>query len=351
LPKNAALNQVEIENPTPVIDETGNINGGWARQPLISYDPVTVATPRRYVTAADRYVIFTPSFLFLYEIYDGGFLGFVNVTAVSLIDNHIATRTINIPFPLGDMRLPASSETGSTKIRHEKALLDFIIMDEMGPPAARIIKVDMPQVGHNRNLRGEVVLLKPQNAESLFVNSAFHNAERRFQFLRASPWWSVEGVMQYENTEMAFNKGKAWGVFYWTRIARPKTDMHYWAAGCGMSGGREIGFNLGYGMADSSAGTENAFFINGKLHKLELVTFQSSPAGWLKIWKFTSSDFRLDMVFYPVQQFARKSYMLQQLYRTRQVFGFFSGCIALDDGTKFHFERITGLVEQRNTWM
>jgi hypothetical protein len=43
--------------------------------------------------------------------------------------------------------------------------------------------------------------------------------------------------------------------------------------------------------------------------------------------------------------------MLQQVYRARQVFGFFSGRVTLDDGTKFHFERITGLVERRDTWM
>jgi hypothetical protein len=155
--------------------------------------------------------------------------------------------------------------------------------------------------------------------------------------------------MQYENREMPFYRDKAWGIFYWNRTVRPKKDIHYWATACGVRGGREISFSLGFGTADSSHGTENAFFINGKLHKLELVTFQLSPSGWLKPWRFTSNDFRLEMVFYPIQHYAHKNYVLNQSCRVHQVYGFFSGRATLDDGSNVQFERITGLVEKRRT--
>jgi hypothetical protein len=339
------MKQNEVEEASLVINEKGDIAPGWARKPVFLYKPSLVWTPQRRMTSSDKYIIFSSSFMFVFEIYDGGFLGFINVTAVSLIDKHIASRTIFVPFPLGDMNLPESSEKGSIRLRHEKSLLDFIIMEQ----GSRIIKVDIPQVGHNRNLRGEVVLIEPVNAQSIWTNSMYGNEHKCFQFGRCSPWWSVEGVMQYENIEMAFSKGKAWGIFYWNRIARPRNDVHLWATGCGRQDGRELSFSIGYGASDSSSGTENAFFVNGKPHKLELVTFQSSPAGWLKPWKFTSNDFRLEMSFFPIQQYARKNYLLNQAYQVQQAFGFFSGTVKLDDGSVVQFNRITGLVEKKKT--
>jgi hypothetical protein len=337
--------QNEVEDITVVINGRGELSPGWARKPVFIYKPSYVWTPQRRMTSSDRYIIFSPSFMFEFEIYDGGFLGFINVIAVSLIDRHIASRTIIIPFPLGELNLPESSEGGSIRLRHEKSLLDFIVMEQ----GSRIIKVDIPQVGHNRNLRGEVVLIEPVNAQSIYTNSIYGNQHKCFQFERCAPWWSVEGVMQYENIEMAFNKGKAWGIFYWNRIARPKNDVHFWAAGCGRQDGRVLSFSIGYGTADSASGTENVFFVNGKLHKLELVTFQHSPVGWLKPWKFTSNDFRLEMTFFPIQQYARKNYLLNQSYQVRQAFGFFSGKVKLDDGSIVQFDRITGLVERKKT--
>ncbi|MDR2865167.1 MAG: DUF2804 domain-containing protein [Spirochaetaceae bacterium] len=340
------MNQIEIIEPASIIDTKGApVNLGWARKPVFSYNPAFTWTPQRFTSSSDRYVIFSKSFMFVYEIYDGGYLGFIHVTAVSLIDKHIASRVILIPFPLGDLSLPNTSVANSIRLRHEKTILDFIALEQ----GSRIVKVDIQQVGHNRNLRGEVVLIEPVKAQSIYTNSMYLGENKRFQFLRCSPWWSVEGVMQYENMEMAFNRGKAWGIFYWSRITRPLKDVHYWAAGCGLWDGQELSFNIGYGTVDNSYGTENAFFVNGKMHKLELVTFQASPSGWLKPWKFTSNNFRLEMTFYPVQQYSRKNHVFYQLYQVRQVYGFFSGRVTLDDNTIAQFDRISGIIERRET--
>jgi hypothetical protein len=341
------VDQTQIEKPAVILDEMGfPTNLGWARKPVFLYNASLDWTPQRFLTASDKYIIFSKSFMFIFEIYDGGFLGYTTVTAVSLIDKHISTKTIVVSCPLGDLNNTSISEKDSIRYRHKKTLLDFIVMEHN----SRIIKIDMPQIGHNRNLRGEVVLIEPPNAESIYTNSIYRSESKRFQFLRCSPWWSVEGVMQFENIEMAFNKNKAWGIFYWHRSARPKVDVHYWAAGCGLlSDGRQISFNTGYGSVDSFSGTENGFFINGILNKLELVTFKVSAEGWLKPWKFTSNDFRLEMSFYPVQKCYKKNYMLNQSTRVQQAYGFFSGKVKLDDGNEVYFEKITGIVERKKT--
>jgi hypothetical protein len=156
--------------------------------------------------------------------------------------------------------------------------------------------------------------------------------------------------MQFENTPLLFNRGKSWGIYEWARTARPKTDIHYWAAACGTYRDRQIGFSVGYGSADSSAGTENAFFVDGVLHKLDQVTFRISPADWLSPWRFTSSNGRIDMMFVPVRYNSyQNSFMLHSL-RSRQFFGFFSGKVVLDDGETLYFSNLSGIAERRKTY-
>jgi hypothetical protein len=159
----------------------------------------------------------------------------------------------------------------------------------------------------------------------------------------------AEGVMQFSSTEIVFVKDKAWGIFDWSRGVRPRADTRVWAAACGLSDGRQMSFNVGYGTADSRAGTENAFFLDGKMHKLDQVTFHIPSSDWLEPWYFTSNDDRLEMSFKPHQERSDRSTMLLHSLRRHQVYGYFSGKVVLGDGSKLEFHDITGFAERRKT--
>jgi hypothetical protein len=170
-----------------------------------------------------------------------------------------------------------------------------------------------------------------------------------FRYSRRSPWYAVEGVIQFGTEEILFSRGKSWGIFDWNRGVRPRSDVHYWASACGTAGEHLIGFSVGYGSADSSAGTENAFFIDGKLHKLDQVTFNIPPADWLSPWRFTSNDNRLEMTFTPHQERKERNRTLLFFSTRRQVCGFFSGKAVLDDGAILEFQNVTGFAERYKT--
>jgi hypothetical protein len=155
--------------------------------------------------------------------------------------------------------------------------------------------------------------------------------------------------MQFSSTELVFVKDRAWGIFDWNRGVRPRADIRLWASGCGLSGGRQFSFNVGYSTADSSAGTENAFFLDGKLHKLDQVTFHIPPTDWLESWHFTSNDDRLEMRFKPHQERSDRNGILLHSLRRRQVYGAFSGKVVLDNGVAWEFQDITGFAERRKT--
>jgi hypothetical protein len=340
------MEPLEIDTPRSIVDEAGKpAHFGWARSPVFQYDRDLLAPPYRRITEMERYIIFSPTHLMAFEAFDGGFLGYVSISVFSLTDTKRFTQSFMVPFPMGILDLPPNSDSGSTRIQRKKFSVNFSAMDG----GSRIIKVDIPRFGHHRSLRGELALIPLSGAESILTSSPWPREKNAFWYARSSPWYIAEGVMQLSDMELVFAKDHAWGILDWGRGVRPRSDTRLWAAACGSSGGRQVGFNLGYGAVDSGAGTENAFFLDGKLHKLDRVTFHIPSSNWLEPWRFTSNDGRLEMTFKPRQERSDRKTMLFQSVQRRQVCGSFSGAVVLADGSRCSFQDITGFAERRKT--
>jgi hypothetical protein len=338
--------QNEIQSAVSVLNDMGTPqNFGWSRRPDFFYDPALVWAPRRQFSESDRYIVFNPSHMVIFEIRDDGFLGYIGITVVSIKNKKRSTQIFQTLFPLGSYEMPSESRSGAIHYRRKKIIFDFVPMES----GARIIKADIPRFGHNRRLRGELVLTEPPLAESLVCNLPWRNDKSAFRYSRRSPWYTVEGVIQFGNAEIVFTGGNAWGIFDWNRGIRPRADVRYWAASCGSGNGRLVGFSIGHGLEDSSACTENAFFVDGRLHKLDQVTFHIPPINWLSPWHFTSNDNRLEMDFTPQQERTDRRQVLVYSTSRRQVYGTFSGKAILDDGAALDFHHITGFAERTKT--
>ncbi|MDR2150740.1 MAG: DUF2804 domain-containing protein [Spirochaetaceae bacterium] len=334
--------QIEITEHVPLINDEGiPINCGWARYPYFNYTPFIA--PRRCIIESDRYIVLSTTHIISFELCDTGYLGYIGAQIFSLKDSTYSTQVYTVPFSMGCFDMPPSSLSGSVKVVHKDAHLHFISMEN----GARIIKADFPHFGHHRSLRGELVLIEPAGMESMVTHSPWLRNRNAFRCLRCSPWYYTEGVVQFGSTEIVFTKSKAWGIFIWERGVRPRTDAHFWASGCGMSDNRQISFSVGYSSADSSNGTENVFFFDGRLYKLDQVTFLISPNDWLKPWHFTSSDNRIEMEFKPHNEIIEYNQVIFHIEKRRRVFGSFSGTIILDDGSERTFHNITGIAERR----
>jgi hypothetical protein len=154
--------------------------------------------------------------------------------------------------------------------------------------------------------------------------------------------------MQVDDEELRFVKGSALGIFDWSRGLNPRSDVHFWATGTGVltEEGKQVSFSAGYGTADNSSGTENAFFINTTLYKLNQVTFHIQPRDWLLPWRFTSDDGTLEMTFTPLLERHEKRSVLFHTIKQRLFFGHYSGHFTLPQGVNLTFSDIPGMAEQ-----
>ncbi|MDR0323726.1 MAG: DUF2804 domain-containing protein [Treponema sp.] len=337
------MQQNEITSSLSVLDDKGQPqNFGWSKTPGFFYDPVLVVAPRYKISEYDRYIVHSPTHLVVFEIRDDGWLGYMGISVISMRDKKRSTQVYRTFFPFGSYELPTSSLAGSVRWRKKKSHLDFICMDN----GIKIIKVDIPKFGRHRSIRGALVLMEPPASQSLVTNQPWRNEKNAFRYSRCSPWYYTEGAIQFGSSEIIFTRGNGWGILDWNRCVRPKADIRFWAAACGMSKGRQISFCVGYSWADFSQGTENGFFIDGFLHKLDQVTFHIPMSDWLSPWKFTSSDNRLEMSFFPHQERIDRRNLFIYYSSRRQVCGFFSGKVQLDDGSIIEFQNLTGFAER-----
>ena len=340
------MSQKEITELVPALDDLGNPqNFGWARSLCFSYEPDLIICPRRQLSESDRYIFFSPTHLITLEILDDGYLGYIGMSVLSLLDKKRSTQTWTIPFSLGCFDLPKNSDEGQIKLQGKKYFLNMAIMDG----GVRMIKLGIPRFGHHHSVRGQLVLTSPQEAESLVTHMPWRENKLAFRCSRRSPWYTVEGVVLFGTQELVFSKGNSWGIYEWNRGVRPRKDLRFWAAACGQYAERQLGISVGYDSADTTLGTENAFFLDGRIHKLDQVTFQINPSNWLLPWRFTSNDKRLEMTFNPHQERTDNRQMFFYSLKRRQICGTFSGKVILDDGSEFEFENIIGFAERRKT--
>ena len=337
--------EVEITSATQVLDDSGQpFNFGWARSPHYMFDSRMLKVPLRSISESDRYVLFTSTHMIVFEILDDGYLGCLCLSILSLKDKKRSTFTSKTLFPLGSFELPKDGDSHSIKFRQKKNFLNFAVMEE----GIRIIKIDIPKFNRRGSLRGQIVLTPPPGAQSLYTHMPWRDIPGAFCLSRCSPWYSVEGVIQFGPTEIVFTQGGGWGIFDWNRGVRPPSDVKFWASGCGRFNGRQAGFNLGNNSADPGRGTENAFFLEGQIHKLEQVNFHI-PSGPEDPWRFTSTDKRLEMTFTPKQERNESHQVFFYSLKRRQLFGSFSGRVILDSGDEFAFQNLYGMAERRRS--
>jgi len=333
----------EIQGPLSLLDDQGQPhNFGWSKHAFYSYEPALIYASRFRFSQSDRYIIYSPTHMIVFEIRNDGGLGHMGISVISLRDKKRSTQAFKKWLPLGSFEMPNTSVSGNIRWKQKKMHLDFVCMES----GARIIKMDIPKFGRHRSLRGALVLTSFKESESLVTNQPYRNDKNSFRYSCCAPWLFAEGVIQLGGSEIFFTRGNAWGILDWNRSARPKSDIRYWAAACGNSHGSQLSFCVGYSQNDSSFGTENAFFIDGKMFKLDQVTFHIPLSNWLSPWRFTSNDNRLEMAFTPHQERTdRRSLFLYSSTR-RQVCGSFSGKVVLDDEIVIEFNNLTGFAER-----
>lgn len=344
--------QHEVLAPSPLLNNDGSLSQpGWARQPHWQYQRQAIRAPRWRIKEWDYYAVLSDDQQLGITLTVAD-LGYAGLFALCFLD--FAQRTFTQVdslslLPLGKLGLPAVNHLG--RISHQSAALNLDIELQPGSRRLRFAAPNLTCADGRRGLEGEILLEQPATLESLNIATSWAENRRAFYYnskincLAASGGFSLGG-QQHHFDPQRDSGGLDWGRGVWTY-----SNTWYWASASGLVAGEAFGLNFGYGFSDRSPASENALIYRGKLHKLDQVQFHFDPDDWLKPWRISSNDGRVELLFIPLLD--RNSHLNAVLLvsEQHQVFGHYQGRVILDDGAVLPIDALLGFAEEvRNRW-
>jgi hypothetical protein len=159
----------------------------------------------------------------------------------------------------------------------------------------------------------------------------------------------AEGSVEYGGQTYRLDPRTCLGNLDWGRGVWAYKSFWVWASASGfLPGGHTIGLNLGYGFGDTSAASENAVILDGRVHKLGRVDFKYSSANFKAPWQMTSPDGRLRLEFTPFLERVAKTDALILASEVHQMFGKYNGVVISDEGEEIAVHDLIGFAEEHH---
>ncbi len=345
--------QRELTESGPLLDREGRLHRvGWSRSPVWTCNLEDVGfypRPLRLLQFMrlkrwDYYAIFSPERFFSATVADLGYAGNVFVYTLDFETGDLHEEALVIPWGRG---VSLSRETlGICEYRGRGAHLRF-----EADSRSRRIAVDWPGFHDGRGIEAEISLQPRRQHESM--NIVIPIAGKRFYYNHKINCLAARGSLRYGDLpELELRPETSLGQLDWGRGVWPYRSFWNWASASGfLSDGRTVGLNLGCGFGDTSAASENALLLDGRVHKLDQVNFDYDPSAYDKPWKFTDNEGRLDLDFVPFKDRSASTQALVISSTVHQVFGRYSGQVETDSGEVIALSGLVGFAEEhRARW-
>lgn len=334
--------------PGDLFDGAGRlVEPFWLMQALRRYRRASVRTrPPLHCTEWDYYCVLTPGYGIALTVADNDSICSLRITWLDFARKTFVSEDLSVPRRR--FAMPESADAGDVVLAHRKASIAYRHV-----AGGRHLIFAAPGFDRGRGLHGQLFLAQPA-IDRLVIATRSLRARRRFHFNQKINCLPAAGHVTIGTERHAFTPDTAFGVLNWGRSTWPQNNTRYWGSASGAVTHRgataSFGFNIRYGFDDASAASENMFFLDGRAHKLDQVTFHLPPgAPDSAPWRFTSNDKRFAMTFEPIVD--RASVFDYGLIKSnqRQVFGRFSGVAVTDDGTAVTVQNLIGFAEKVHT--
>ncbi|GAA1013310.1 MULTISPECIES: DUF2804 domain-containing protein [Streptomyces] len=321
----------EITAPVDLCLPDGRLNPaavGWTRRPLHRANLRGWGRVKRW----EYWGIVTPSHIVGLVASSLDYAGLHGVYVLDRADGRELSEDVVTPLARG-VRMPERSGTGTASARGGPVTVEFVQR-----PAGTTLSAVAP------GFRLEAEVPRPPGHESLGVVVPW--SPRRFQYTVKDLGRPVRGLLTLGSRTFVIDESDSFAVLDHGRGKWPYAVRWNWAAGCGP--GRAV--QLGGRWTDGTGSTENALFVDGRLHKIsdELV-WEYDRADWLRPWRITGP--RVDAGFHPFHVRTARTNLGVVASETHQCFGRFTGRAQADDGSWVDLDGLTGWAEEaRNRW-
>lgn len=343
--------QIEIREKGPLLDESGNLNQvGWSRQPMLDCNLENANfyrlkfAQRFRVKRWDYYAVFTPRRFFSATIADLGYAGNIFVYTIDFETHDLHEEGIVVPLGK-NIILPRNSDGRRSFFSNKDLSLEFTFENGI-----RRLQVSWPGFHAGRGIEADISLQQLDRIQSMTI--VIPIGIKRFYYNTKINCLPASGSLRYGSMNESLSPESSLGSLDWGRGVWEYASFWQWASASGfLPDGRTVGLNLGGGFGDTSQATENAFFLDGCLHKLDQVKIDYDPTDYLRDWRFSDNQNRLSLEFIPFKERVAVTRLGIIDSEVHQVFGRYSGFLVSDDGERVDLEGLIGFAEDhRARW-
>ena len=314
---------------------------GWSRQLYQIYDRGDIKAPKFRIKEWDYYLVLCEDYALAFTVSDDGYVGLQSVSLLEFGETPWEhTETVLTPFPMGKLKLPATSAAGNTVYRDKRLYLSFEKTEN-----ARHIVCRFKNFKDDKTLSCDIVLHQPK-MDTMVIATPWKEDKKAFYYNQKINCMRAEGTATFNGKTYTFNPETDFGTLDWGRGVWTYDNTWNWGSGNAVVNGKPFGFNIGYGFGDTSAASENMLFYDGVGHKLDDVTVHIPASSYTDPWKISSSDGRFEMDFVPILDRAAKIDIKAIVTDQHQVFGKMSGTAILDDGTALQIKDLVCFCER-----
>ena len=330
--------QERITEATPVLNENGMPNPGWASKGLFNYHRKHIKALPWRIKEWDWYQISDDRLALQFTLGHASYAGQVGIMLFDFEKGeNIFVKDKILVLPFNSLKLEANAEENGV-IEYNKGGMYMRFENKDGYRTLNA-KCD--------GFEAEVTLT-PQTEHALVVNVPFTEHPNAFYYNHKISCLKAYAKVKVGDSEYTFDEN-AWGLLDWGRGVWPFHNEWYWSSASGYLGDEVFGFNLGCGFGDTSNATENCLFYKGELHKLGEMKIEYN--SYMEPWHLYDDEGRVDLTLTPVYDRETKTKLLWVDNNTHQMFGTFAGKVVLDDGSTLDVEGITGFAEHAvNNW-
>lgn len=164
-------------------------------------------------------------------------------------------------------------------------------------------------------------------------------------YARKTAGLGMRGTLRWDDTTYDLGAIDIHGHHDWSAGFMRRETFWNWGCLAGRTAdGRIAGLNVSCGVNETSV-TENCFWLDGRLHKVDGVAFAYDQRDLMKPWRLRSTDGRVDLEFAPEGMHVERLNAFILATNFHQLFGRFSGTLTTAAGERVAIERMLGFCE------
>ncbi len=284
--------QHKVDNVNLFEDNGDVIVGGWSRERIFEYNKKDYPAPNK-LTEKDSYFL------------SNGDMGFY--LGVETLGSELAVRIVLIDYKSGEIVRDSVSKKlvlDLTPLPQYEGMGEFSYTDKKialtltNTVDGRYIKCDFIDFNNYKNLFVKV-FVKNGEGNSMNMLAPFDENHKCFYFKRFVPTFTANGVVRFGGTDYNLTDENSFVYLSLSRYALFKHQGYQSLNAVFPLGSHRFAINLAAKVGNNKKGSENCYFLDGKLYKVGRLKVSGDERKPGEEWKFETLDERISLTFSP----------------------------------------------------